>query len=301
MPFSFQTGYANLITSCSHLLLLLVAARINEPSAWVVCLTLIAAISFLAWMSNFRRGHAIADTPTSKIASAAQGYVELFGRVSKAPEYRIARAGGSLPCAWYRFVTYRRSADNKWHEVARGESDSVFALEDGSGSCMVDPEGAEVMTTHSRSWYEGEYKHVEEQIFPGDALYVLGNFVTIGGASSDFSLSEDVSVMLAVWKKDRQGLLNRFDLNGDGQIDLQEWELARSAAQREVEKQHRELRLRDGVHVMRVPQAGLYLLSNLSPQQLRRRYVLWGWFHLMVFFGAGSAAVWSTVTQGGLW
>ena len=217
------------------------------------------------------------------------------------PEYRIARAGGSLPCVWYRFVTYRKGSDNKWQEVARGVSDSVFALEDGSGTCMVDPEGAEVITTHCRTWYEGDYKNVEEQLFPSDGLYALGDFTTIGGASSALNLNEDVSALLAEWKKDHPNLLKRFDLDGDGQIGMQEWELARRAAVREVEKQYREIRQRDGVHVMRASQAGLYLLSNLSPQQLKRKYGLWGWFHLLVFFMAAGAAAWLGVSGSGVW
>jgi len=298
---SLKSSYANLITSCGHLVLLFVAARIDQPWAWVTCLALISFISFCAWMSNFRRGRAIADTPTSKIASAAQGYVELIGHASSAPEYRIARASGSLPCVWYRFVTYRKGADDKWQEVARGVSDSVFALEDGSGICMVDPEGAEVTTTHRHTWYEGDYKNVEEQLFPSDELYALGDFTTIGGASSALSLNDDVSALLAEWKKDHPNLLKRFDLDGDGQVGMREWELARRAAVREVQKQHREIRQRDGVHVMRAPQTGLYLLSNLSPQHLKRRYVLWGWFHLLVFFTAAGASAYLGVSGGVVW
>lgn len=298
---SLKSGYANLITSCSHLVLLFVAARIDQPQVWVACLVLISCISFCAWISNFRRGRAIADTPTSKIASAAQGYVELTGHISSAPEYRIARASGSLPCVWYRFVTYRKDSENKWQEVSRGVSDSVFALEDGSDTCMVDPEGAEVTTTHRYTWYEGNYKNFEEQLFPSDELYALGDFTTIGGASSALSLSEDVSALLAEWKKDHPNLLKRFDLDGDGQIGMQEWELARRAAMREVQKQHREIRQRDGVHVMRASQAGLYLLSNLSPQKLKRRYVLWGWFHLLVFFTATGTIAWLGVSGSGVW
>ena len=35
----------------------------------------------------------------------------------------------------------------------------------------------------------------------------------------------------------------------------------------------------------------LFLLSNLPEENLARKYVLWGWFHLLTFVGAtGSAA-----------
>lgn len=289
---SFKAGYANLITSGGHLLLLLVALRINERPAWIGCLGLISGISLFAWASNFRRNRAIADLPTSKVASAAQGYVELYGRTPSDAEFLAPNKMGSLPCVWYRQVIYRKTANDKWQEISRETSDNIFALEDGSGRCLIDPQHAEVISSNTRTWYQGDYKHVEEHLFPLDHLYALGEFATLGGASSHLDLKQDIAELLASWKKNQSELLQRFDLSGDGQIDLREWGLARRAATREVERQHRDLRQQPGVHVMRAPANGaLYLLSNLSPQQLGRKYVLWGWFHLAVFFGAGAAAV----------
>ena len=293
---SFRDGYVNLITSGAHLLLLLVALRINERPVWMGCLGLISIISFFAWASSFRRNRAIADTPTSKVASAAQGYVELHGHTVSDPQYLAANKMGSLPCVWYRQVIYRKTANNKWEEISREVSDNIFALEDGSGRCMIDPQHAEVITSNTRTWYQGDYKHVEEHLYPLDRLYALGEFSTLGGAAAQLDLKQDIAELLAGWKSDQINLLQRFDLSGDGQLDLREWELARRAAAREVEKQHRELRQQPGVHVLRAPASGrLFLLSNLSPQQLGRKYVLWGWFHLMVFFAAGAAAVWLTL------
>jgi hypothetical protein len=288
-----RNRYANLITSCGHLLILLVALHINDPQAWVAAFALIALISFFAWASTFRRSRAIADTPTSKIGSAAQGYVEILGRASNAPESLAPAKMGSLPCVWFRCITYRRTSDNKWQEIGRETSDSVFEISDETGRCMIDPDDAEVLTTHRRTWYEGQYKHVEEQLFPGDNIYVLGEFSTIGGANGALDLNADMSVLLEQWKKDRPTLLKRFDLDGNGEVDLKEWQLARNAARREIEKQHRELRLHTGVHVMRNPAGGqLYLLSNLSPHQLKLRYALWSWFHIIMFFGGVGGAVW---------
>ena len=45
---------------------------------------------------------------------------------------------------------------------------------------------------------------------------------------------------------------------------------------------------------MRAPRDGrLFLLSNLSPAQLKFRYMLWGWFHRLVLGGAAGALVWT--------
>jgi len=293
MPLSLRTGYAGLVTSAGHLLILLVAAKINQPAAWLAAFALIAALSLAVWASAYRRARVIADTPTSRIASAAQGYAEIYGRASSGPEHLVQAKNGSLPCVWFHCVTYRRGSDNKWREISRQVSDTIFEVADGSGSCMVDPEHAEVITTHHRTWYEGDYKHVERQLFSGDSVYVLGEFATLGGAHTRLDVAADMRELLAEWKRDQPALLQRFDLDGDGAIDLQEWELARRAARREVERQHRELRLKSGVHVMRRPASGqLFLLSNLSPHQLKRRYQWWSIFHLATFFAASAAAAW---------
>ena len=299
---ALRSGYANHITSAGHLVLLLIALKIGEAMAWLGALALIAAISFIAWAANLTRNRAIADTPTSKIGSAAQGYAEIYGRACPDAEFLASGKQGSLPCIWYRYITYRKTADNKWQEIARGISDSIFGVDDGSGRVLVDPERAEVVASHRHTWYEGDYKHVEEQLYPSDSIYVLGDFATLGGTNGDFDLKQDVAELLAEWKNNRPALLARFDLDRDGEIDLKEWELARRAAQREVEAQHRELRSQPGVHVLRAPADGRhFLIANLSPQQLKRRFVWWGWFHLLVFLSAGGAAARLALAQKALW
>jgi hypothetical protein len=290
MLFGLRDRYVNLLTSGSHVLLLVVAIKINERPAWTISLALIAAISFFAWASNFRRFRAIADTPTSKIGSAAQGYVELYGS-ARSNTSLVQAKGGSLPGVWYRCKTYRRNSERKWVMIGETVSEALFEINDGTGTCLVDPDHAEVITTHSRTWYEGQYRHIERQLFASDHIYVLGEFHTKGGAHDVLSHREDVAALLAEWKRDPEKLKERFDLNGDGEIDLQEWELARKAAAREVEKNHRELRQHPGVHVIRRPSPGrLYLISNLSPHQLKRKYQWWSAIHLGIFF-AGLAGV----------
>lgn len=290
MAMGLRDGYVNLLTSGSHVLLLMVAAKINERPAWTISLALIAAISFFAWTSNFRRGRAIADTPTSRIGSAAQGYVELYGS-ARSNQKLVQAKGGSIPGVWYRCKTYQMNSERKWVMTDETVSESLFEINDGSGTCLIDPDDAEVITTHTRTWYEGQYRHEEQQLFARDFIYVLGEFHTKGGAHEFLSHREDVSALLAEWKRDPEWLKKRFDLDGDGEIDLREWELARKAAAREVEENHRELRQQPGVHVMRRPASGrMYLISNLSPQQLKRKYQWWSAVHLGIFF-AGLAGV----------
>ena len=85
-------------------------------------------------------------------------------------------------------------------------------------------------------------------------------------------------------------MLEQFDLDRDGQIDLKEWALGRSAALREVNRQHQQVRAQPGVHLMRKPRDGrMFLLSNLTPEQLARRYGFWTRMQLAIAAAAGAA------------
>lgn len=284
-----RTYYAEALTSVSYLGLLVFGLHVNDKQYWPIALALIATISFFTWASTFKRARAIADIATSRIASAAQGYVEVYGRASVAAENLIRSPLSGIACVWFRYWVYtKENSDREWREISSGVSDSTFEITDGTGSCVIDPDYAEVIAAEHRVSYQGNYKHVEELLYAG-SIYVLGEFSTIGGANSELNLKEDVSFLLSEWKKDPVTLKKRFDLNGDGEIDLQEWELARRAAIREVEMQHREIRKETGVHIMRAPRGNrLYLLSSLSPQKLRQRYVWWSYFHLFMCFVASG-------------
>lgn len=90
--------------------------------------------------------------------------------------------------------------------------------------------------------------------------------------------------MLAEWKKNKPSLLQRFDLNRDGEIDEREWELARAQAKREVEKQHRDLRAQPGFHVLHAPSDGRrFLITNRDPDVMAKSLRLWSWFFMGLF------------------
>ena len=291
--FNWRSRYTDLLTSCSHLFLLALALHSGSVVGWIICLALISAISFFAWASNYKRGRYIADTPTSRIASAAQGYVELYGRASADADNLVASPLSGARCVWYRFWVYRKeSGDKGWVLQSEGVSDSTFEISDGTGKCIIDPDHAEIIAPERKVSYQSPYKHVEELLYAG-GIYALGNFTTVGGASAQLDLRQDVSDLLAEWKRDPVALKQRFDLDGNGEIDLKEWELARRAAHREVEQQHRELRTASGIHVMRAPRNGRpFLLSSHTPQKLRNTYLCWGMVHLAIAITASCTSFW---------
>jgi hypothetical protein len=173
-------------------------------------------------------------------------------------------------------------------------SSATFEINDTTGVCRVDPDDAEVLGADQHTSYRDGYKHVEELLFGGGKIYVLGEFSTLNASPNAVSLSEDVSNLLSDWKKDTKQLKKRFDLNHDGHIDLQEWELARRLAHHMVEKEHAQLRQASHVHMMRAPKnSRLFLISSLSPQKLRQRYVFWSYVHFAAFVLGSVAAFWA--------
>lgn len=282
----------SLLTSLAHLAFLAIGAYSASPTGWLISFSLIAALSFVAWAANLRRCRLIGDIPTSRAASAAQGYVELQGRAEPHPGLPVVSKLTALPCIWYRYRVERETSDKKWELVDSGESDSPFLLVDGSGGCAIDPDEAEVMTTRKATWTREGYRYTEQLLLSKDNLYALGEFATLGGACAQLDFKSDLNGLLSEWKRDQPRLLKRFDLNQDGELAAAEWERARIEARREVIDNHREARADSGFSVLRKPRDGkLFLLSNLRPEALTRKYRLWGAVHLTLFFTAGGAAL----------
>ena len=88
-------------------------------------------------------------------------------------------------------------------------------------------------------WFESagrSYRYTEHLIRPGDALYVIGQFMTHGGsATAPIAADNSVTERLLAWKRDQAALLREFDANRDGQIDVQEWAAVRARVEREAQ------------------------------------------------------------------
>jgi hypothetical protein len=285
--------YVQLVTSGAQLLLLFVGFRLESRNGWLVCLALIAALSIMAWLSALKRLRAVRDTPTSKVASAAQGYAELAGQGQPFAQTPLHSKLSLLPCLWYRYQIEKRGAKNQWQTVDSGESIDSFMLRDDTGVCIIDPERAEIFTRHHNQWREDNHRYTEWHLLENDLLYAIGQFRTRGGSTAEFDTREALNRLLGEWKKDMPGLHSRFDLDNNGTLDMQEWMLARSAAKREVGKQLREARAAPDFHILAQPRDGkLFLISNLGQNELSRRYLFWSWAHLIIFFAALGSLGW---------
>ena len=264
-----------------------------SPALWIGVLALIAALSLYGWVLALRRRRIIVDTPTARVATAPQGFVELVGRGRLFDGHPVASPLTGLPCLWYRYRTEQKNADNKWEVVQERQSDDSIILADDSGEAVIDPERAEVITRHRERWHQGDFRHTEWKLIAGDPLYVLGELKTIGGHSLDLDVKADMAQLLVEWKRDRNALHERFDLDADGQIDPREWALARSAARREVARAHREARERADAHIVRAPSGDRpFLIANVDPDDLVRRFGWWSLAHATGFVASLAAIPW---------
>ena len=266
----------------ANVFILFLGIKLQTRLGWHLGFGLIALTSFWAWYTNLKRYRTVADTPTSRIASAPQGYIEVVGRGQHQPGSKplVSRFTG-LPCLWYRYVVERKNND-RWEHVESGESDDTFALNDGSGKLLIDPDGAEILISNRQTLNREGYRIIEWTLIEGETIYVIGEHVSLGGPHAKLDKHADISTLLSEWKRDKTHLLARFDANRDGEISLEEWENARHAAAAEVDSAHFNIRLDDSIHLIRKPAHGRpFLIANREVDSLVRHFRLWSWFHLL--------------------
>lgn len=234
------------------------------------------------------------DTPTSKIRSAAQGYVELYGVLQEHQASLQARLTGK-PCLWWRFKVEEYSSSDKrsaWRVVKSGSSEACFLLSDGTGECLIDPKGAEIRPATKEVWQSDQapltmggaglfdwfssgkqYRYTEERLHAGEPLYAIGDFHTRGGGQQGLDLSAAQGAVIREWKGDYGQLLERFDSDGNQQLDEPEWHRVRLAAQLEAEDRHRVQSLQPAQHQMGKPsQAQPFILSSHGEDHLARQF-----------------------------
>lgn len=237
------------------------------------------------------------NTPTSKIRSAAQGYVELYGVLDELPDGQLRAPLTGTPCLWWRFKIEEYDDDGKrkrWRVIESGVSEALVRLKDATGECLINPKGAEVRPStrqvwigserHPRGLSEGvgllgmlfsagsQYRYTEERLHVGQPLYAIGDFRTQGGTEA-FDLTLAQGAVVREWKSDFAGMLQRFDSNGDGQLDPAEWERMRESAR--VEAQRRQVGRGEVPvhHQLRKPgEAYPFILSNHGEDELARGF-----------------------------
>ncbi len=293
---------------------------------WSAALSVLALTAFYFAFRNLHRARLIEDTPTSRIRSAHQGYVELIGEAAMMRGEPVIAPLSGMPCCWWRYRVERKK-DKGWHVVRSERSESLFLLRDETGECIIDPEGSQITPSEKSVWYGpnampsagpdmgsgtshvhssmfgihvsvnstfgGEYRYTEETIIPGDPLYAIGLFQSVGETDRQAIREEMIKERLRQWKTDKSNLLKRFDRNRDGQIELDEWESVRRSAHQSVMRE--EMReSQQPIHTL--SDTGLQtrplLISTREEFDIVRRFRLWAVAARIGFFMIGAGVAW---------
>lgn len=277
--------YLNPLALCVYTGLVLAGVFLDYRSHHIHQLPLVfvlgALVAMLAWAFNFKRLLGMSEIPVATIASAAQGYVELFGTSKSLTLTRSPIRG--VECVWFRLWIYTRDTNYMWRLADYRISEQLFELQDDSGVCRIDPRGAEVFAASRHVVVQHDHKYIEDVLFADKPVYVLGDLDTGSQINTEAEIHQDAGKLMTRLKQSKARLLQQFDLNRDGEIDMHEWELARESAYAEVRAKHAQ-RLQSELHLIAKPaNKRLFLISGISPHALRQHYQRWAWAHFSFF------------------
>jgi len=277
------------LSAQERIFLLLLFAALCAGALWFV-------------FSRLQHFRLIADTPTARIRSAPQGFVELTGHVISGEDGMLQAPLSGRSCVWFHYTVEELDDSNdrrRWRHIRSGTSHHWFQINDGTGVCLINPAGADVSTRHKHSWqasapYPGHmgldaraaagvmsavlsgerYRYTERLIFEHEPIYALGTFSTVGGGRDQLNLAAAARDLLREWKQDTEQLHERFDTDGDGKISMAEWQQAREAAEQEALQQQQQLHQLPSMNVLSDPDDNQhpYILSTLDEAELMQRY-----------------------------
>jgi|GEM_PF-1464870 len=221
----------------------------QNPLVWqtVTGISLLAAGIFLFPYSllvlHYKR--MVENTPTSRVRSMAMGIVELEGRARQ--YYDLKTSHSQTNCIYYRCRYYRLQKTGKrqqWRLMRETGSGLLpFYLEDATGRVLVQPRGARILVSKARQEFNGaesvwlpahlrttQTRIYEDLIAEGAKIYILGSArpERVGA-----SVTERLVDRLRVLKSDPERMKS-YDENGDGRIDVAEWEAARTDLEQQV-------------------------------------------------------------------
>ena len=282
----------------------------RDPALVSALLAVAGGVALFLAQRAWRRARLVEDTPTSLTRSAAQGFVRLEGSAQPMPGEPVIAPLSRRPCVWWRYrIEERHGSGERWRRVETDTSSAHFELADSTGVALVDPEGAELHGTVRNTWYGDtpqpqagpppmagfrgfgdRYRYTEERVEAGAFIHALGHLST---ERPGLGLAQDseVAARLRAWKRDPVKRAE-FDRDGNGELDLAEWEVARQAALVETVRTDAAAPHRP-THVLRKPRHGQpFLLGAMTPEALALR-------HRRIAFGSGLLFL--VCTAGAAW
>jgi hypothetical protein len=289
-----------------------------------VVAVVVMGIGFYLWKRSFQHARVMEDTPTSKVRSAAQGFVELVGTQHGLGGQPLKAPLTGSDCTWwsYHIEKQQKRRDSKgrqtthWVTVEKDTSVGFFILRDMTGEAMVNPKGAEITASLKRTWRGnsrrpggaptggflsggfGRYRYTERIMRPSEPIYALGHFETWSNVTGSSERNERRAKILADWKQNPAELVERFDADGDGEIDVDEWEAARAAAEALVEEHVAKAAAQPEVDILMKPEDDHpFILSTKSQDELVRAY-RWKASAGLVLFIIGTVGLGLLLTTG---
>jgi hypothetical protein len=247
----------------------------HERLTFLVLLTLATLGSLFYLFIFIRHGRIILDTPTSKVRSASQGFVELAGQARSLDDTPLRSPGSFTQCVWYDLIIEELNG-SKWADVEKDSSIYSFYVDDGTGLCAVDPQLGEVRTRVKKVWRKDKLRYTERLILEGEMILCLGQFESEQGSSKTEIAEVGTRLLLTQWKQDREHLLKSFDANGDGEIDMDEWDHARQVARQQAMNEIDEDYAPSSHNCLVKPfdRGHPYLITTFSQEELTKRFKL---------------------------
>lgn len=193
-------------------------------------------MGFRGFSHHFMLYRTIQNTPTVKLVSAPQGFVEITGQVIESPAGLQVCPASNTKCAWWRYYKYElihkdHKGNEDWQRVEEASSYHPIYVDDGTATCHIAPIEATMYITRTSKWEiakQGKhYRYHEEFIFPAEKIYLLGSLETRNLTEQPKS-PEDI---ISEWQLDPPEFYNRFDQNKDCHLASDEWQAIKSAAQ----------------------------------------------------------------------
>ena len=238
----------------------------------------------LAIISRYRR---IENIPTARIRSIAMGLVEVSGEARQ--KYLLKTPYSLLDCVFYRYKVVEQYETHKGRAqriLASGDSGWMpFYLEDESDHILVEPEGAVIEGLITQTFHPGTTSTagpwatsdsaslnitiVETLIPVGYSIYALG---TAQRRTCAFSRRREELLERLRELKSSPDRLSAYDLNGDGKVDIEEWQQARQDVEHQLmEESLHETEDPDDVFIGKGEQGQPFLISSKSEKALVRR------------------------------
>ncbi|MDO9391765.1 MAG: GIDE domain-containing protein [bacterium] len=269
----------------------------------------LGVLIFTLGFELLRQKNLMENIPRSKARSAAMGLAEVQGKA--APYVWLKSPLTLTECLYYKFLVEKYEQEGKnsrWKVVNEGSSTHFFYVEDETGKILVDPVDAELHlasdykytgtdiissgkahTYSTPSIFGGQrMRYTEWYIVPNDTVYAIGTVKKWKSAFDDHKFK--VAEKLKAIKEDKERL-KKFDLDGNGQIDCDEWEMARQQAEQDLLKEQLEKpqQMEDDVVISRDPSNNIMIISDQDERQVIKNKTIQAG---LSFVSGGGLIVW---------